>query len=262
MQIVAVQSDIVWEDAAANHRRVRGLLESAKPERGAVVVLPEMFASGFSMDVAKTTDAGGKSAAFVAAMAKELGVYVVAGVVNPHERDRACHCNESVIVGPDGKDVARYQKIHPFTPGGESDHYRAGEMVIVVDISGWKVCPFVCYDLRFPEVFRIGVSKGAELFVVIANWPAARVHHWVTLLQARAIENQAYVVGVNRAGKDPKFEYPGRSLVVDPTGKVVGDAGEREGVIQARLDRELLERTRATLPFLKDMKPRFVRENL
>ena len=261
MQVVGVQSDIQWEDREANHKRVRRLVEAARPQRGGIIVLPEMFASGFSMNTAATTDApAGKSSTFVSALAKEVGVYVVAGVVNSYQRDSACHCNESLIVSPDGKEVARYQKIHPFTLGGESDHYQAGEKIVVTDVGGWKVCPFVCYDLRFPEIFRVGASKGAELFVVIANWPAARVHHWTTLLQARAIENQAYVVGVNRAGKDPKFEYPGRSLIVDPTGKVVADAGDREGTMQATLDRALLERTRTTLPFLKDMRTRYVRE--
>jgi predicted amidohydrolase len=116
-----------------------------------------------------------------------------------------------------------------------------------------KVAPFVCYDLRFPEVFRSAVRKGAQVMAVIANWPAKRVEHWVTLLKARAIENQAYVIGVNRVGTDPKLTYPGRSLIVDPHGNVLADGGDKEAVIRAEIDAGVVDAWRRDFPALRDM---------
>jgi predicted amidohydrolase len=117
-----------------------------------------------------------------------------------------------------------------------------------------KVSPFVCYDLRFPEHFRAATKRGAQLLTVIANWPVARIHHWTALLQARAIENQAYVAGVNRCGKDPTLTYNGRSMIVSPKGEVLADAGHGESVIGVEIDPAELEVYRQQLPFLADMR--------
>ncbi|HTL28529.1 MAG TPA: nitrilase-related carbon-nitrogen hydrolase, partial [Tepidisphaeraceae bacterium] len=121
----------------------------------------------------------------------------------------------------------------------------------------FTVAPFVCYDLRFPEIFRRAVRKGATLMTVIANWPEARINHWLTLLQARAIENQCYVIGINRCGFDPQLRYPGRSVVVDPHGVIIADAGHQQRVLIADLDPKLVETTRTKLPFLSDMREDF-----
>jgi predicted amidohydrolase len=121
-----------------------------------------------------------------------------------------------------------------------------------------RVCPFICYDLRFPELFRQGARHGAELFVVIANWPSMREDHWVTLLRARAIENQAYVAAANRCGKDPWLPYPGRSLIVDPHGAVLIDAGPAETAISADIDPANVRSWRNEFPILRDMREVFV----
>ena len=155
---------------------------------------------------------------------------------------------------PGGTEISRYTKLQPFTPGGEADNYEAGSTVATWKWHGLIVSPFVCYDLRFPEHFRAAARAGAELITVIANWPMARIHHWVALLQARAIENQAFIVGVNRSGTDPKFTYNGRSLVVSPKGDILADAGHGESVVSADIDREFLLNYRRDLPFLKDMR--------
>ena len=119
-----------------------------------------------------------------------------------------------------------------------------------------SIAPFVCYDLRFPELFRsVAATHRPDLFVVIASWPEKRLTHWLRLLQARAIENQAYVVGVNRVGADPFYQYPGRSVIVDFNGEFLADAGDKEGCIQAAIDLEVLRKYRQGLPFLDDMKP-------
>jgi predicted amidohydrolase len=146
--------------------------------------------------------------------------------------------------------------MRPFTPGGESEHYVAGEHPMTFRCGECSVSPFVCYDLRFPELFRdSAMAHQPELFVVIANWPEKRIAHWIRLLQARAIENQAFVMGVNRVGEDPYYRYPGRSLIVDFNGEIIKDAGKLESSIHARLDLETLSKYRQGLPFLQDLQP-------
>jgi len=150
-----------------------------------------------------------------------------------------------------------YDKRHLFTLAKEHHTYTPGKKRLIVELKGWKICPMICYDLRFPELFReVVVQSRPELFVVIANFPEKRIHHWVRLLQARAIENQAYVAGVNRIGADPFASYPGRSLLIDPHGEILADAGQTEGIIRAELDLAALRKYREALPFLADIRSR------
>jgi predicted amidohydrolase len=123
---------------------------------------------------------------------------------------------------------------------------------VIFEWAGLKISPLICYDLRFPELARAAVKLGAEVLVYIAAWPVKRYHHWITLLQARAIENQACVIGVNRTGQDPQFSYNGRSLVVDPHGIIIADAGEREQALRAELDTQVIRDWRAQFPALRD----------
>ncbi|MCX5685634.1 MAG: carbon-nitrogen family hydrolase [Planctomycetota bacterium] len=253
MQVTAIQPDIAWEDKPANFERVRQLVAAARPEAGGLVVLPEMFATGFSFDVARIHEGPGREAeTFLAGLARERGLHVIGGVVNlgPNGRGR----NEAVVFGPDGCEVARYAKMHPFSFGGEPEHYTAGDRVVTSPLGEFTAAVTVCYDLRFPELYRKAVLAGADLLVVIANWPSPRAAHWRTLLAARAIENQAYVVGVNRCGKDLKHTFSGGSLIIDPRGTVIADAGEREGSIAAALDLESLKAYRRKFPALADMR--------
>lgn len=250
-QVFAVQLDIAWEDKEANFRKARALVEAARPPAGSLVVLPEMFASGFSMNLAVTRQGPeAEDEAFLAQLARELGVFVVGGVVAPGAG--AMGRNEAVAFSPDGALLARYAKIHPFSLGGEADGHERGAEIATFAWGGFVVAPFVCYDLRFPEIFRAAALNGANLFVVMALWPSKRQQHWLTLLQARAIENQAYVVGVNRVGAEPSFSYSGRSVVVDPQGVIIADAGEREQVLCAALEPEIVTAWRRDFPALHD----------
>jgi omega-amidase len=254
MNIYAVQLDIVWENKHANHVKVRALLESAAPTAGSLVVLPEMFATGFSMNVGTITDSlTHETEEFLAATAQHYGIYLLGGLVTggPTGRGR----NEAVVYSPQGIEVARYQKMQPFTLGGESINYAAGDSPIIFPWEGFTVAPLICYDLRFPEHFRSAVRLGANLYCVIACWPVMREHHWVTLLQARAIENQAYVIGVNRCGNDPTFAYPGRSMIIGPHGQILSDAGRHEGAISGKPDLASLQEWRKVFPALADMRP-------
>ena len=141
--------------------------------------------------------------------------------------------------------------MHPFKFAGEAA--APGTEPVVLDCGEFKLSPAVCYDLRFPELFRACVKRGANLFAVIANWPTSRLDHWLTLLKARAIENQAYVIGVNRCGRDPVNEYLGRSQVIGPRGEVFADVGEGEGVVNAELDLLELQDYRKKFPSLQGL---------
>jgi len=249
--LFALQLDIAWEDRAANYRQVSALLRATPPTPGSLVVLPEMFASGFSMNLAATRQGPAREdETFLAGLAQEHGVFVSGGVVS--EGMGAMGRNEAVAFSPDGALLARYTKIHPFSLGGEAQSHEAGSEIVTFAWGGFVVAPFVCYDLRFPEIFRAAAQQGASLFVVMALWPVKRQQHWLTLLQARAIENQAYVVGVNRVGSEPAYTYAGRSVVVDPHGVIIADAGERERVLTALLEAEVVTSWRRDFPALRD----------
>ena len=254
MKIYCCQFDIAWENKTANFEKVRSLLSAGEIERESLVLLPEMFATGFSMNIAAIAEEENSGTEeFLAQTAREFGMFLMGGVVaeGKHRRGR----NEAVLFTPEGEIAARYCKVQPFTLGGESQNYVAGEELIVVPWRGFSLAPFICYDLRFPELFRGAVRRGANLMTVVANWPVSRIQHWVTLLQARAIENQAYVAGVNRCGTDPKFTYNGQSLIVNPAGEIVARAGDGECVISAEVDLKHVTAYRAELPFLKDIRP-------
>ena len=179
---------------------------------------------------------------------------MLVGGVAVRDRDGQAR-NKALVFSPVGEMVCFYGKQRPFTPGAEDQHYAPGGKGVAFDWQGCTVSPFICYDLRFPELFRdVAAKQRPELFVVIANFPAKRLSHWIQLLRARAIENQAYVLGVNRVGSDPFYSYSGHSLVVDPLGEIVADGGENEGVVRAKLDLENLAKYRVGLPFLNDLK--------
>jgi predicted amidohydrolase len=253
MYVAGVQLDIVWENKTANHEKVRALVSAAKLPKGALVALPEMFATGFSMNVAEIAQTEQRETeTFLAGLAKELGIFVCGGVVVRASDGRGL--NQSVTFAPDGALVARYSKIHPISYGGETEQYQGGSEILTYRAGPVDVAPFVCYDLRFPEIFRSAVRKGAQLYTVIANWPEPREAHWLALLKARAIENQAFVIGVNRCGSDPKLAYSGRGQVIDPRGNVLADGGNKEGVFGAEIDLGSLLTYRKEFPALQDLK--------
>ncbi len=250
MTIATVQLDLVWENPTANFDRVQQLLAARPVPPGSLVVLPEMFSTGFSFNAAVTAPGTPPQAEeFLKGLARSLNCAVLGGVVGTGSgRIR----NEAVAFGPDGTLLVRYAKIHPFGLCNEAEHHGGGGAVVTFDWGGFRIAPLICYDLRFPEEFRIAVDQGATLFAVIALWPSRRAAHWMTLLQARAIENQSYVVGVNRVGVDPIGQYSGRSSVVNPHGIAIADAGESEGVLLASADPAAVATWRRDFPALAD----------
>ena len=259
MQIIACQLDTAWEDKPGNHQRVRRLVSGAAVKPGAMIVLPEMFATGFSMHVDTIAEAAdGPTHLFLAALARETQCLIVGGVVTQAADGRGR--NDAVVYDPTGRLVARYAKLHPFTFAGETKHYQSGEGIVLFEWHDFRVAPFVCYDLRFPEVFRHAARRGAQVLVVIANWPHTRESHWLALLEARAIENQAYVVGVNRAGSDPHARYGGRSRIIGPRGEIMAAGGADEQLVLADLDVAPLAEYRRQFPALADMRSDFLVE--
>lgn len=253
LRVAAVQHDIAWEDRAATLARLEPVVAAAAAGGARLVVLTEMFAVGFSMRTEVTGEpTDGPTAGWLSAQAAAHGCWVAGSVpeVAPGA-DRPA--NVLVLAGPGGERV-RYAKRHPFSYGGEPDHFAPGDELVTVVVDGVRVSLAVCYDLRFADQFW-QQGPGTDCFVVVANWPASRLAHWRALLVARAIENQAYVVGVNRVGTaGDGTGHAGGSCIVDPLGVLVADAGEAEVEVTllADVDPEVVAATRARFPFLAD----------
>lgn len=250
VKVAAIQHDIVWEDRAGNFEHLVPMIEVAAGAGARLVVLPEMFATGFSMATDRVAEpVDGPSTGFLLEQAAAHGIWVCGSVpASPAGADRPC--NRLVLAGPDGT-TRHYDKIHLFSFAEEHLHYAAGDDYLTVEVEGLRVSLFVCYDLRFAEEFW-ALASDTDLYVVLANWPASRRMHWITLLRARAIENQAYVVGVNRVGHGGGLDYSGDSLIVDPLGEVLAAGGGSEEVLLADVDAAAVREVRRQFPFLPD----------
>ncbi len=258
MRAHLVQFDIAWEDRATNHAKVSALLSGVELRPGDLVALPELFDTGFSFNIERTCDTDDATSRYCRTLALDRGCYVHGSLtaVGPDGRGR----NRAIAYSPDGVLLSTYDKIHPFSLGKEHERFSGGDTVTT-----WRwdnpgagslgVCPAICYDLRFPELFRAGLGLGAELFVVGANWPASRSAHWRALLIARAIENQAFVLGINRCGRDPALEYAGGSIAVSPTGDTLAEADAQEQVLTVEIDPALMRRWRDKFPAWRDQRP-------
>jgi predicted amidohydrolase len=250
MRIAAVQHDIVWEDRDANFERLAPQIAGAVGAGAELVLLTETFSTGFSMTPGIGEPEGGPSSEFLAGQAATHGVWV-GGSCPEIADDGKLPYNSFVLAGPDGT-VYRYRKLHPFTHAGEHERFRAGEKPVTVQIGDLRVTPFICYDLRFANVFW-QTGPDTDVFLVPANWPAARRNHWRTLLEARAIENQAYVVGCNRVGTSGDgIEHAGDSRIVSPMGELLATAAGVETIVLADVDAAEVRATRDRLQFLAD----------
>ncbi len=243
LQLALIQTSLVWQDAAANREHFARLLEQA---RGAdLIVLPEMFSTGFSMDSAALAEPeDGPTSQWLRQQAQDLGA-VVCGSLIIQAADGS-YRNRLLWARPDGS-LAHYDKRHLFRMAGEHKHYSAGEQQVVLEVKGWRVRPLICYDLRFPVWSRD--AGGTDLLLYTANWPAERRHHWNRLLPARAIENLCYVAAVNRVGEDGKgHAYSGDSQVLDFQGESLLAAQDVDGVFHVSLSAAELAAYRQRFP--------------
>lgn len=246
-RIGLIQFDILWENPECNIEKVGNMLADAGADNCDLLVLPELWTCGFTMnkDAYKTFDAG---LAAMKTFSKAHGAAVLGGLPAKTETGQENRC---YLV--EGEDFRHYAKIKAFKYAGEHLKYEQGDASHRWDVAGFKLSPFICYDLRFPELARNMIPE-SDMISYVANWPSTRNHHWRQLLVARAIENLCYVVGVNRVGRDGAgLDYLGSSMVLAPGGDVVLDAEDREGVHIAEIHPEHAVKIRETFPFLDDM---------
>jgi predicted amidohydrolase len=250
MKIALVQYSPVWENKSASMEKLKSLL--AQTDAIDLLIFPEMTLTGFTMksnDFAEELE--GESYIFFSSLAKENKCAVMYGMI---EKGNKKNFNTLVHLNNQGKIISTYRKIHPFSYSTEDVFYGKGKNTVVTKVKGIKIGLSICYDLRFPELYRFYAKDKVHLIVDIANWPDTRVEHWRTLLKARAIENQCYVAGVNRVGNDPKLHYNGFSSVFDPMGKEIVAVENEEKVIVAEMDKTYVNEVRKKLPFLDDMR--------
>ena len=255
--ITTVQTDLHWENKVANLEMLSSKIMGIK-EKTNIVILPEMFSTGFTMQpelMAEKMD--GETIAWMRNIAREKGI-ILAGSLSIEEEGE--YYNRFVWMLPNGQH-GTYDKRHCFSSGGENEHYAPGNKRTIASVGGWRINLQICYDLRFPVWARQQPFADPEkdpypeydLMINVANWPERRSHHWKTLLQARAIENQCFVVGVNRVGTDGSGLYhSGDSMVIDPLGQILYHQSKEEDIHTTILDKAQLEEVHTRLPFWKD----------
>ena len=245
MKMALGQIEIVWEDKKRNMEKLEKFVEKAKTLEADIVLFPEMSLTGFSMNIEKV--ASNDAPKWLMQISKKYEIYIGAGYV---EMKNGKGLNKYVIVSPDDI-VCLYTKIHLFSPGGEDKYYIPGKEIVTRSIMDVNITPFICYDLRFPYVFQ-AASKSTDVFVIPSNWPEKRREHWLTLLKARAIENQCYVLGINRVGKDPKTSYSGDTTAFGPWGEEFGRLSFTEGLLIVDVDPIKVKEVREKFPVLRD----------
>ena len=246
MKITILQRDIVWADPTRNVQRADEAIDGNPGSD--LYVLPEMFSTGFCTQPEGIAEpAENRTVSWMKAKASQTGA-AIAGSIAVHEDGR--YYNRFHFVTPDGN-VTTYDKKHLFTFGGEHNRFTAGSERVIVAYKGFRILLEICYDLRFPVWSR---NRGDyDMIIYVASWPTPRVEAWKALLTARAIENQCYVVGVNRVGEDPGNNYCGGSRVIDPYGKIMAECEDgREMEVTVEVDMEVLEAFRAKFPVLDD----------
>lgn len=247
MKVSFLQIPLVWENPTDNRSVIQQWIQSAN-DLGDLLVLPEMFTSGFTMHPEKVAETmQGETIQWMKEVANTYQIAITGSLVileNGH------FYNRMVFIQPNGK-IDFYNKRHLFKMAGEHEAYTSGKQCVIVSYKDWKICLQVCYDLRFPVFSRN--TQDYDLLIYVANWPAPRIQAWEVLLRARAIENQCYVIGVNRIGEDSnQLNYPGQSAIMDAFGNALTEAIEQEGVFQATLSLQELYEIRKKLPFLQD----------
>ncbi|MBS1616023.1 MAG: amidohydrolase [Bacteroidetes bacterium] len=250
--LTIIQPDIVWENKAANLSHYDSLISGIEGPKE-IVILPEMFSTGFSMSPeALAEPMNGDTLSWMQETSKKFRIILCGSLIIA---EKGCYYNRFLWVQPDGNTYF-YDKRHLFAYSGEDKQYSQGQRKLIVQVKGWRICPIVCYDLRFPVWARNVPGSEYDLLLCVANWPERRRLAWKTLLQARAIENQAYCIGVNRVGMDGKdIAYSGDSSVFGPLGELLWQKVGQEIVHTISLNKASLQEARNNYPFLRDADP-------
>ena len=250
MKIGLLQYSPAWEDKNQNKQKINLLLKDS--EKFDLLVLPELTLTGFTMNSQQfSEEINGETFKFFSELAVNYKTDIIGGMI---EKDIDKHFNTLIHINRSGELHARYRKIHPFSYSEEDKFYDKGSEPVITEINGLQTGLTICYDLRFPELYRFYGKNRVDLIINIANWPDTRIEHWRTLLKARAIENQCYIIGVNRVGDDPKLHYNGFSSVFDPMGKELVSCEDEEKILTAEIDKDQVSKIRGKFPFLNDIK--------
>jgi predicted amidohydrolase len=251
MKLGLLQYNPIWEDKESNKQKILSFVEKAE-DKIDLLILPEMSLTGFTMNSEQFAEGiGGDTFRFFSALAIEKSFDVFVGII---ERGKQKPFNTLLHISSKGRLVKLYRKVHPFSFSKENVFYNAGSKPVTTKIKKYLIGLSICYDLRFPELYRKYAKKKAHLIVDIANWPATRIEHWRTLLKARAIENQCYVAGVNRVGDDPKLHYNGCTSFYDPMGNLLAEVVEEEKLLIVEMNKNYINEVREKFPFLDDIR--------
>ncbi|MGH4122996.1 MAG: nitrilase-related carbon-nitrogen hydrolase [Clostridium sp.] len=249
MKLALAQLDIAFEDKTANKKVALQFIKQAATEKVDMILFPEMTLTGFSMNTSLIGENNNETTEFFKEMSCKFNIFIGFGYVECTTNSK----NNYSVVAPCGAELVNYTKIHPFSFGDESKFYQSGNGIEFFNAFGFTIAPFICYDLRFPEIFQIA-SKTSTLITVAANWPTARREHWITLLKARAIENQCYIAGINRVGEGNGLNYSGDSMIIDPLGNIISSLYMEDGLIIAGICNQDVSQIRGTFRLKDDRK--------
>jgi omega-amidase len=249
--------DIAFGNPQKNYQTVERLFDKTHTEKPDIIVLPELWTTGY--DLTHLNEIADLKAAqtieFLQNSAQKYQVHLIGGSVANRVENGVR--NTLLIINKDGRLVHQYSKLHLFKLMDEHVYLEAGSEKGLFQLDNYQFAGAICYDIRFPEWIRAHTSKGAEALFVVAEWPAQRLSHWRALLIARAIENQCYVIGCNRSGQDPNNHFAGHSLIIDPWGEVIAEAGENEEILSAEIEMDLVKEVRKQIPIFADRRPEF-----
>jgi len=253
LRIALVQLDIEWESKKENYRKAEGFIKRASHEGCDIIVFPEMFNTGFSMNISSIAeDEDGETALILSKLAMQNNINLIAGYA-VKSFDSGKGRNQAVAYSRMGNILTTFTKLHSFSFAKEDQYYTAGDEIVTFDIEGMPSSIFICFDLRFPEVFR-SIAKKVQAIFVIANWPSTRIEHWEVLLKARAIENQCFVIGINRTGRDANgIHYSGQSKIYGPLGNEICSGGEKDEFLTGEIIPHEVNEIREKYPFLMSM---------
>lgn len=254
IKVALAQMNIVWEDFQANYEKIEKFTLEASNKNCDIVLFPEMSFSGFTMNI----DSLPIDEENVLNCIKKIAIRYKINVAIGYAINNKGASNKYVVVDYKGNVLINYTKIHPFTYGEETKYYKSGEQICYCNIKEFVLSTFICYDLRFPEIFQIASLK-ANIIIVAANWPEERSNHWLSLLKARAIENQCYIIGVNRVGNDKTLNYIGQSIVINPNGEIISSIEKDEKLITASLDIAEIKNVKSKFDIKRDRREKLYR---
>ena len=255
LNVVCVQMNITFGDPESNFRHAEQLIQQASETKPDILVLPELWTTGYDLSrLSELADRDGiQTTSFIRTLAKQLNIHMIAG--STAKKTEQGITNTMLFVDRHGDVLGEYNKVHLFQPMNEDRYLLPGQDKGLFTLEGITCAGVICYDIRFPEWIRAHTVKGASIVFVTAEWPLARLHHWKSLLISRAIENQCFVVACNRSGSDPVHVFAGHSMIIDPWGNVLAEAGEEEALVSAMLDLQIVDEVRRSIPLFADRRP-------